>query len=280
MTSINAGGAFYRVQNAMEQNASRVSSSMQRLSSGLANVSPGERAASQAVASGQAAELGSLKIGIQNGTEVLNALEMVVNDIKILNDMVIRLEELNALGENGFNSKEDTAAIKAEAAAIGAEFTAVQARATWKGTAIFSGAAKVSFGRNTTALTVTAGTAVAFGSGKFTASASVTTSTVSLGSADSSSAAKYSSTGLGKLKANVDQLQTTAAANYNLVQNTISHLSNLKAGYSIDLSSKMDVDFAGETTHLAKGQILAQAGTAMLAQANAQGQGLLALIAP
>ena len=51
-----------------------------------------------------------------------------------------------------------------------------------------------------------------------------------------------------------------------------------RAGYALDVSSKMDVDFAGETTELAKGQILAQAGTAMLAQANAQGQGLLALI--
>ena len=52
----------------------------------------------------------------------------------------------------------------------------------------------------------------------------------------------------------------------------------MNAGYSLDVASKMDVDFAGETTELAKGQILAQAGTAMLAQANAQGQGMLALI--
>jgi len=55
-------------------------------------------------------------------------------------------------------------------------------------------------------------------------------------------------------------------------------LSSLRAGYAIDVASKLDVDFAGETTELAKGQILAQAGTAMLAQANAQGQGMLALI--
>ena len=60
--------------------------------------------------------------------------------------------------------------------------------------------------------------------------------------------------------------------------NTMSHLSSLKAGYSLDVATKMDVDFANETTELAKGQILAQAGTAMLAQANAQGQGMLALI--
>jgi flagellin len=58
----------------------------------------------------------------------------------------------------------------------------------------------------------------------------------------------------------------------------LSQLSSLSAGYAIDVASKLDVDFAGETTELAKGQILAQAGTAMLAQANAQGQSMLALI--
>ena len=65
---------------------------------------------------------------------------------------------------------------------------------------------------------------------------------------------------------------------YNQISNTMEHLTNLSATYSLDMGSKLDVDFAGETTNLAKGQILAQAGTAMLAQANAQGQSLLALI--
>ena len=60
--------------------------------------------------------------------------------------------------------------------------------------------------------------------------------------------------------------------------NGLSHLSCLRAGYALDVASKLDVDFAGETTEFAKGQILAQAGTAMLAQANAQGQGMFALI--
>ncbi len=60
--------------------------------------------------------------------------------------------------------------------------------------------------------------------------------------------------------------------------NKMTLLTSLAAGYALDVSSKLDVDFAAETTELAKGQILAQAGTAMLAQANAQGQGMLALI--
>ena len=65
---------------------------------------------------------------------------------------------------------------------------------------------------------------------------------------------------------------------YNQVSNNNCRIEQFDAGYALDVASKMDVDFAGETTELAKGQILAQAGTAMLAQANAQGQGMLALI--
>ena len=85
-------------------------------------------------------------------------------------------------------------------------------------------------------------------------------------------------TALANLKESVDVMAISAGSLYNTISNTLSHLGSLNAGYSLDVASKMDVDFAGETTELAKGQILAQAGTAMLAQANAQGQGMLALI--
>ena len=76
----------------------------------------------------------------------------------------------------------------------------------------------------------------------------------------------------------VDNMNIDAGTLFNKVSNVMSHMGALNAGYQLDVSSKMDVDFAGETAELAKGQILAQAGTAMLAQANAQGQGMLALL--
>ena len=260
MTSINAGGAFYRVQNSLNQNAEDVSKSMQRLASGKHNVAPGDRTGSVAVAYGMQAEMASLKVGLQNATEVLQVMEMANNDLGLLNDMMVRLEELNALGSNGLNSTADTAALEAEATAIMAEYTSVTDRATWKANDIFGGAAEVSFGRNTDALTVDAGTAPAL---------TLTAANISTGDATDELAAD---------KETLDAALITAGDVYNQVSNTISHLSSLSAGYSLDVASKMDVDFAGETTLLAKGQILAQAGTAMLAQANAQGQGMLALL--
>ena len=278
MTSITAGGAFYRIQNALEANSREVSNSMQRLATGEQNISAGENVSTRAIALGIKSELASLKVGMQNGAEALNAIEMVTNDIKILNDIIIRMEELNALGENGLNSASDVAAIKAEATALLTEFDAVQTRSTWKGNKIFDGTSannRIGLGKNSGEVNGTAGLVLdAVGT---TADATMVTDTaISVGTADST--LTTTAGGLTALKNAVDAQQIAAGAMYNQIANTMEHLTNLSANYSLDMGSKLDVDFAGETTSLAKGQILAQAGTAMLAQANAQGQSLLALI--
>ena len=258
MTTINAGGAFYRVQNSLNANTEKVSQSMQRLSSGMQSIAPGDRTSSQAIGYGMKGELASLKVGVQNANEALQALETLNNDLMLLNDMVVRLEELNALGENAFNSATDKAAILAEGTDLLTEFARVQTSSDWKGTNLFATVA-MGVGKNNDVLnfdldTITHG---------------ITVADLDDGGDD---------TAIEALKVLVDAEIAAAGAAYNEAKNTISHLSSLKAGYSLDVASKLDVDFAGETTELAKGQILAQAGTAMLAQANAQGQGMLALI--
>ncbi|MDB9838963.1 flagellin [Planktomarina temperata] len=332
MTSINAGGAFYRVQNSLNQNSEDVSKSMQRLASGRQNIAPGDRTASSSVAWGMKAEAASLKIGIQNGTEALQAVEMVNNDVQTLQSSVVRLEELHALGTNSFNTASDTAALTAEATKIIAEMTRITTSAEWKGNDIIGTSNSIGFGRNggTLDVTLTAFTlpkvqvgtwpvgAADFAvggvtkidntpelastiSGKTSGQAGYgvqanysgivpndgvavyrdmydTPETATLLGSDVSSGNSYTAAALLSLKQTVDAMAIDAGALYNRVTNTMSHLGSLNAGYALDVASKMDVDFAGETTELAKGQILAQAGTAMLAQANAQGQGMLALI--
>jgi len=331
MTSINAGGAFYRVQNSLNQNSEDVSKSMQRLASGLQNIAPGDRTASSSVAWGMKAEAASLKIGIQNGTEALQAVEMVNNDVQTLQQSVVRLEEIHALATNSFNTSTDTAALTAEADAILTEMIRITTSAEWKGNDIIGSANVVGFGRNGGNLDVTlsaftlpkivtgvmTANTVDFTEGgvvKIENSTTLTNANISStagqpgygfktnnGGAivapngnitrdfydtpeqtfqgkDVSTGSTAAATALLTLKQTVDTMAVSAGALYNRVTNTMSHLGSLNAGYALDVASKMDVDFAGETTELAKGQILAQAGTAMLAQANAQGQGMLALI--
>ena len=328
MTSINAGGAFYRVQNSLNQNSEEVSKSMQRLASGLQNIAPGDRTASSSVAWGMKAEAASLKIGIQNGTEALQAVEMLNNDIQAMNDIVVRLEELHALGTNGFNTTTDVAALTSEANSLLVEIERIATDATWKGNALSLASnvtgPKIGFGRNggDLAIKVTelvipdmpigfntatddvfatspaadkitradvnseqvaapitvAGETVAVGGALYHKHLTTAGTNVEMTGANVSGGSAEAAHALLELKQNVDSMSVTAGALYNQVSNVMSHLGSLNAGYALDVASKMDVDFAGETTELAKGQILAQAGTAMLAQANAQGQGMLALI--
>jgi len=292
MTSINAGGAFYRVQNSLNQNSEEVSKSMQRLASGRQNIAPGDRTASSSVAWGMKAEAASLKIGIQNGTEAMQAVEMLNNDIQAMNDIVVRLEELYALSTNGFNTTTDSAAIESEAGKLLTELERIASDATWKGNALSlqsGNGPKIGFGRNGGELEIKVND-IDLPVVKDNTAGNATTNPLSAkdiaGTNTGNDVANVADGGrtvlipaaLASLKSNVDTMAIEAGALFNQVSNVMSHLGSLNAGYALDVASKMDVDFAGETTELAKGQILAQAGTAMLAQANAQGQGMLALI--
>ena len=160
MTSINAGGAFYRVQNEMANNSDRLSQSMQRLASGKQNIAPGDRTSSTAVAFAMKAESASLKVGMMNGTEALQSIEMVTNDLSQLNDIVVRLEEIHSLGTNAFVTTQDRSALTAEANNLLAEMTRISGDAKWKGNAIIKTDATdtttntMSFGRNTATIDI------------------------------------------------------------------------------------------------------------------------------
>jgi flagellin len=269
------------VQNSLNQNSENVSKSMQRLASGQQNISPGDATGSKAVAFGTKAEAASLKVGLKNGTEALQAVEMLNNDVSQLNDIVVRLEELATLGTNGFMTTQDRSAIDAEADALLAEMTRIATDAKWKGNTLTNGAGvTVGFGRNNGSIAIEL-TAFALPTIADTATTPATNAITGEDIARASTTGPTEAVvtaGLKALKTTVDAMAVEAGALFNTVTNTMNHMSTLTAGYELDVASKMDVDFAGETTELAKGQILAQAGTAMLAQANAQGQGMLALI--
>ena len=155
MTSINAGGAFYRVQNELTQNSERLSQNMQRLASGKQNIAPGDRTGTSAIAYAMKAESASLKVGMTNGTEALQSIEMVTNDLALMNDIVVRLEELHALGSNAYNTTEDKAALTSEATSLLAEMTRISSTAQWKGNDIIKQSSTdttkntMNFGRNT-----------------------------------------------------------------------------------------------------------------------------------
>ena len=261
MTTISAGSAFYKVQAALDTNSDKVAKSMERLATGRTGVTAGDRPSSTIIANNMKSALASIKIGMQNATEVMQAIEIMNNDVKLLHNVLTRASELNTLGQNGLNTTADIANILLEGADLVLEFDAIQAQSKWSGKALFAG---------------TLNKAVNFGDAMISENFGAVTIPGTFAAADIKTG--VGSTAIAVDLALVDGLMLSIADQYMIASNKMSQISSLSAGYALDISSKIDVDFAGETTELAKGQILAQAGTAMLAQANAQGQGMLALI--
>ena len=266
MATLNAHGSFYRIQDNMTRIQRDLGDSMERLSSGLKNISAGTRPGDVAIVKSMEAGIATLEYGKLNAEAGVAALEMAVTDLSRLSDIITRLYEMNQIGANPFTTDDDKAMLKVEVADLKLEYDLVgnnikyrnKDLATAAGNLVVEVGSKV-FG------TVTA----ELGFGAVSDGATVVDTEITAGNGG----AKLT---IDKLA--VDTLRLQAASQYNLVAWHALHAANHLSATKLEIGSYRDVDFAAETSELAKNQIIAQAGTAMLAQANAQGQGVLALL--
>ena len=267
MATLNAHGSFYRIQDNITRVQKNLGDNMQRLSSGLKNISAGSRPGDVAVVNSMEAGIKTLEYGKANAEAGVAALEMAVADISRLSDIITRLYEMNQIGANVFTTTDDKAMLKLEFADLSLEYKRVGEEIKYRDKNL----AQVAGG-----LTVKVGSVV-FGDVEL--DLSIGTIGAAIGNA---TATEVSAGGAGanlkKDKKLVDTIRLEAASKYNMASWHAMHAANHLAATKIEVGNYRDVDFAAETSELAKNQIIAQAGTAMLAQANAQGQGVLALL--
>ena len=267
MATINSHGSFYRIQDNINNIQKDLGANMQRLSSGLKNITAGTRPSDVAIVNSMEAGIATMEYGKLNAESSVAALEMAVADLTRLSDIITRLYEMNQIGANVFTTAADKALLVLEHADLSVEFGLVADNIKFRGkdlgVAVSTANTKVEVG------------STVFGSVK---------QQIAFGlPADITITATKVSTGLGATllaadKKAVDTLRLQAATQYNMVAWHAQHAANHLSATKIEIGNYRDVDFASETSELAKNQILAQAGTAMLAQANAQGQGVLALL--
>ena len=263
MATLAANGAYYRIQDHMTRNDERLSNNMQRLSSGLKNVTAGSRAGDVAITDTLRAGVSALSYAMNDAKTGVAALEMAVADLSRLSAIITRLYETNHIAGGSFTTTDDKAMLGEEFTILDAEHDKIAANIKYKNNNL-AGAVNVKVGTTVfgSAQTVDIGIGAITGLG-------VTKAAIVAGTASGA---------LTTDKLNVDKLRIDAASNYNRAAWAALHVTNQVAGAKMELSFYQDVDFAAETSELAKHQIIAQAGTAMLAQANQQGQGILALL--
>ena len=302
MANIGTTTAFYKVETSLTRANNEVSKSMERLATGKANANAGDRSSYVAMADTFRLDFVGTKAGIKGASVVLGYLETGMRVLDAASALLSRLQELAVLGANYTNTTADHEAINNEAEALADEFNRLMTTSTYKGKDVFvttAGSEYVSLGGRDAEMT--------FGIGDIDYSALYTTdrtvgnyggATTGPNEADEvglttlPSEAIWASTAasaalattdlltakIEAVQADINTARVQAGSQYAALESAVSYTTDLTAQYELGYNTVNDVNFSMETAHLAKNQILQQAATAMLAQANQGQQGLLQLI--
>jgi flagellin len=245
----------------LSQTSEKISQSMERLSSGLRINKAADDAAGLGISEkmrGQINGLAQAQRNIQDGVSMVQTAEGNLDEV---HSILQRVRELAVEYKNGALSTAGKAAITSEVNALSSEIDRIQKSATFNGITLLGTATSVTFqvGAND-GETIS----VSFGSASLS------------GSYDLSDAAILSS-----IDADIDAVSATRSG-FGAVQNRLDHALAVAGSYQENLTSAesriRDVDMAEEMVNLTKNQILQQAGTAMLAQANQAPQAVLQLL--
>jgi len=278
MANIGATTAFYKVETSLTRANSEVSKSMERLATGKQNASAGDRSSYVAMADTFRLDYVGTKAGIKGASVVMGYLETGMRVLDAASALLAKLQELAVLAQNDTNTTADNNAINAEGEALADEFDRLLVDATYKGKSIFSASTasmSVSIGGRSASMSF--GIDDPVGEANYTALYDgVTAGGAGALAATLSSAS--ATTDIENLQADLHARRVMAGSQYAALESAVNYTTDLTAQYELGFNTVSDVNFSMETAHLAKNQILQQAATAMLAQANSGQQGLLQLI--
>ena len=280
MTVINTNNAATLTANALTKNERAMSQAMERLSTGVRINSAGDDAAGLAISSRMTSQINGLNQAVRNANDAISMVQTADGAMVEMTNMLQRMRELAVQGTSGTNSSTDVTALNTEFTAIRDEIFRVVEATQWNGVNLLDGDVDGSVNDAAVAFQVGANASqvinVDFGDFE-TAVDWGSNFTSSLAMASSSAA----NTAIGYIDTALTALNTqraTFGATINRLEYAADNLANVSQNTSASRSRILDADYASETTELARTQIIQQAGTAMLSQANQQAQSVLALL--
>jgi len=270
MPVINTNVASLNAQLALNKNSRLMSSSMQQLSTGSRINSSGDDAAGLAIMQNQTAQVRGLNMAVRNMNDGVNLLQTADGALVETTNMIQRMRELAVQSANGTYSQTQRNYLQTEFSSLSSQIDSIGSQTTWNGQSLLA-SATFSFQTGTTAtnsVSVTITSMTLSGLGLTAAAISIS----SVGSA--SSALATIDTALDR----VNQQRASLGATVNQLTYASDSASNISANIAASRSTIADTDYASASSNLSKAQIIQQAATAMLAQANSQPQSVLALL--
>jgi flagellin len=271
---INTNLASLNTQRNLSTSQASLNTAVQRLSSGMRVNSAKDDSAGLAIAERMNAQVKGMNVAVRNANDAVSLSQTAEGALGKVSDMLQRMRELSVQSANATNSTGDRTNLDAEYQQLASEVTRTLAGTTFNGTNILgAGAGTLSFqvGAGTTA-----NDTIAITTTRLDNAASITAVT-----AGNITTAALSTTAISAIDTAIDTV-TTERATYGAAQNRFeSAIAVLQVSSENNAAARsriMDADYASETAALSRAQILQQAGTAMLAQANQLPNSVLSLL--
>jgi flagellin len=278
MTVINTNTGALRAQNGSRIASNQLQTAMERLSSGKRINTAKDDAAGLAIASKMTSQIRGMNQAVRNSNDGISFAQTAEGALGEVSNMLQRIRELAVQSANGTYSASDRTNLNSEVTELKAQITNILATTEFNGSRIFNSASG-----GTTYSAASGGVSVSIQTGVNSGdSVAISFSALTdLAAATAVDTVTNAGTALTNVDTTLTAVNTTRAklgAAQSRLESTVNNLTNNITNLSDARSRIEDADFSAETTNLAKAQILSQASSAMLAQANQSQQGVLSLL--
>ena len=287
MSVVNTNVGASIAQAALVKNERALGSAMEQLSTGRKISSAADNASGLAISSRMTAQIRGLDQAVSNANDAISMVATAEGALDEVGSMLQRVRELAVQAGTGTTSAKDRTYLNEEYKALMLEIDRIADNTEWNGRKILNGLAGGA--SSTVAFQVGSGAkqTISLSFGNFTNASGKTMNSLTPASAMTLSTATIASalnmgskviTAADVAIGAVSTQRATFGAISNRLEHAIDNLTNVSTNTQAARSRILDTDYAAATSELARTQIIQQAGTAMLAQANQLPQTVLALL--
>jgi flagellin len=260
---INTNVAAMNAYRNLSVTDGQMAKSLEKLSSGFRINRAADDAAGLAISEGLRSQVGGLKVAVRNAQDGVSVVQTAEGALTEVHSMLQRMNDLAVQYANGTQNTDSKKAIEAEFNALKTEIGRIQDNTKFNGVALFGGSATTSF---------------QVGYDKADTIAVDLSKKIDVSGLDLAAATPSTSTDVQAKITETSTLRGNLGALQNRFEHTINNLNVAVENLSASESRIRDTDMAQEMVEFTRSQILSQAGTAMLAQANQAPQSVLRLL--
>ena len=275
MAVVNTNVSASLSQAALARNERALGAAMEKLSTGSKINSAADDAAGLAMAAKFTSQIVGLDMAVKNANDGISMISTAEGALEEVGNMLQRMRELAVQSSNGTMTSDDRSYMDKEYQQLDKEIDRIEKNTQWNGTVVLDGTVGTSG-------TVTFQVSANFSSGGSDVITvdfgKLATDTASLGDVKTMTKANTAIGAVDTAIKAVNEQRATFGAASNRLEHAVDNLTNVRVNAEASRSRIEDTDYAKTTSELAKAQIIQQAGTAMLAQANQSAQSVLSLL--